>query len=285
MGTIPFLILPLAAYLFFKDRPAWMLMWGLAVALGYSLKWLTWLDARRGNKIRGSGRTAAYFLAWPGMDAHAFLDSARPVKTPRTPESVAAAAKTLAGAILVWGVAGLALPMHPNLAGWLGMIGTILCLHFGVFHLLSCFWRSRHVDAQPIMNAPLASQSLAEFWSRRWNLAFSGPAQRFLMIPIARHYGTLAALMIVFLVSGLVHDLVISVPARGGYGWPTLYFTLQGAAMSLERSHLGRRWGLGRGWRGRVYTLAITGLPVYWLFHPLFIHRVFLPFLAAIHAI
>jgi len=66
------------------------------------------------------------------------------------------------------------------LAGWLGMIGIVVTLHFGIFHALSCLWRRASVEARPLMHAPLASTSLSEFWGRRWNTAFRDLTHRFL---------------------------------------------------------------------------------------------------------
>jgi hypothetical protein len=90
---------------------------------------------------------------------------------------------------------------------------------------------------------------------------------------------------LVFVLSGLIHDLVISVPARGGYGLPTTYFVLQGAGLTIERSQFGKRHGLGQGWRGWLFMTVVVATPVFWLFHPWFVLRVILPFMHAIHAL
>jgi hypothetical protein len=59
---------------------------------------------------------------------------------------------------------------------------------------------------------------------------------------------------------------------------------VQGLGVAGERSSRGRRLGLGRGWRGRLFTALVAAGPAYWLFPPPFIHRVILPMLAAIGA-
>src|SRR5205085_6806357 len=130
---------------------------------------------------------------------------------------------------------------------WVGMVGLVMALHFGTFHLLSCAWRSAGVEARPLMNNPLASQGVSEFWGRRWNTAFRDLTHTFLFRPLTAWLGPAGALLAGFGFSGLVHDLVISVPARGGYGGPTLFFVVQGVALLAERSAAGRRLGLGRG--------------------------------------
>ena len=53
----------------------------------------------------------------------------------------------------------------------------------------------------------------------------------------------------------------------------------------LNRSHLGRRLGLGVGVRGWLFTLAVMVAPVPLLFHEPFITRVVIPLLQAIGAV
>lgn len=165
------------------------------------------------------------------------------------------------------------------------MIGLVLMLHFGSFHLLSCAWRAVGVQAKPLMNHPLHSVRVSEFWGERWNTAFRDLTHRFLFRPLSRIFGARGGILVGFLFSGVVHDLVISVPAKGGYGLPTLYFAIQALAIFVERSGIGQSLGLGRGYRGRLYTFLVIALPLGALFHRPFVLSVIVPFMQAIHAI
>src|SRR5207247_60402 len=118
-----------------------------------------------------------------------------------------------------------------------------------------------------------------------WNTGFRALANDFVFRPLLRPMGAVGAAAATFLASGLVHDLVISVPARGGFGRPTLYFLIQFAGVLLERTRLARRLGFGRGLPGRVYMLVVTIAPMPLLFHPPFVQRVMVPLLRAIGAI
>ena len=133
---------------------------------------------------------------------------------------------------------------------------------------------------RPIMNAPIKSTSLTEFWGRRWNGAFNQLVLDLLFRRLAHSFGAACATLGSFLLSGLLHELVISLPAAGGYGLPTGYFLLQGAGSITQR-----KLGLCGGIRGWIFTVAIVGAPAFWLFHPLFVRRVILPFLQAIGAL
>ncbi len=279
----PIVVLPIAAVLLVPPTwPRWACMWLLAVAIFAGCKWLTW---RRNTWPRVPWwLQVGYLLAWPGLDAAAFLNL-RPTPPPTQPnrgEWLFASAK-LATGVLLLSLAEWWLPRgNSYLVGWLAMIGLILVLHFGSFHLLSCAWRGVGIQARPLMNWPLAAVGVSEFWGRRWNTAFRDLTHRFLFRPLSAWLGAPAAMATGFLFSGLVHDLVISVPAGGGYGGPTLFFVLQGAALFVERSQLGRAAGLGHGWRGWLFTMLVLLLPVYGLFHPPFVLNIVVPFLQSL---
>jgi alginate O-acetyltransferase complex protein AlgI len=279
-GWAPLLLLPGGVALLAPPAwPRWAFMWTLAGSIYVGCKWLTW----RRTPTQGVPywKHAGYLLAWPGLDAAAFL-TGRSTNAPRRREWAFGAAKFAFGVVLFLGATKVGSLQQPYLVGWIGMIGIVLMLHFGLFHLLSCAWRRIGVDARPLMDWPLKSISLSEFWGRRWNTAFRDLTHRFLFRPLTPWIGPRGAIFGGFVFSGIVHDVVISMPSRGGYGGPTLFFTIQAAGMLVERTALGKRLGLGRGWSGWGFTLVVLLAPVYWLFHPPFVEHIVVPFMNAV---
>src|SRR5690606_23708207 len=108
--------------------------------------------------------------------------------------------------------------------------------------------------------------NLADFWSRRWNRAFRDLSYANVYRPTVRKFGGAIATFAVFLFSGIVHDLVITLPAEAGYGLPTLYFLIQGLGVLAQNSGAGKNIGFGRGWIGRLFALAVIVLPLPLLF-------------------
>jgi hypothetical protein len=243
--------------------PAWLLMWVLAGGLFAASKLATWWPARERVAL-------GYLVAWPGMDPRAFAPGRRHTEPT---EWIGATVKLTLGVVLLYAVARLA--PNPLLQAWVGGIGIVLILHFGAFHLLALAWR-----VEPIMRSPMRATTLGEFWGRRWNLAFHELAVQLIYNRLRGRIGLAPAVLATFLASGLAHDLVISVPARGGYGLPTLYFLLQGMGVILER-----RVRLGAGLAGRVRVVLVAWLPALILFHPWFMLNVIAPFMRAIGAL
>src|SRR5579864_3088006 len=276
---IIYLVGPLAIIYFRNHMQPWVFMWLLAVCIFTICKSQSWFAARELARRANWKRNAAYLFLWPGMNAAQFFDATITVPNPAVREWISATAKTMSGAALIW-FAVRYMP-YPLLAAWTGMLGLILALHFGAFHLLSLMWRSAGVSAQPIMQHPLQSQSLSEFWGRRWNLGFRQLSHDWVFTPLRKRFGIAIAMLAAFAASGLIHDLVISVPARAGYGLPTGYFLLQGIGVLAERSVLGGKFGLTHGVTGLFWMAIFTAAPAYFLFHPWFAMRVMLPFLRA----
>jgi predicted DCC family thiol-disulfide oxidoreductase YuxK len=260
--------------------PAWIYMWTLALALYVGCKWLSY---RRADVVPSEvpvGRRFGYLLAWPGMDAKSFLKDRSSLEKPLASEWFFTFGKIVLG-LIIWRLTRK-VSADPLLTGWLGMIGLILILHFGLLSLVSLLWRAAGVEAIPLMREPLKARSLGELWGFRWNTGFHYLADRFVFRPLRPVLGWRAAMLAVFAVSGLIHDLVISVPARGGYGLPTAYFLVQGLGILFEHTRLARRLGVGRHGRGWLFTMIVAAGPAFWLFHPPFVLNVIVPFFRTI---
>jgi hypothetical protein len=267
-----------------SGAPGWLQMLAVCISLLAGLKWLSWHAAvQRGSRC-GWGRSIGYLLAWPGMDARAFLDSHRVAARPGGREWLLASGKLLLGGMLVWAAARLAMPLPGILAGWMGVAGFLAMIHFGAFHLLSLVWRTVGIEASPIMQRPFAVRTLSEFWGQRWNLAFRQVSFDCVYRPLVRPLGARGALAVVFGFSAVLHELAISLPAHGGYGLPSLYFVLQGAGVVAARSSWGRRIGIDRGRPARVFAWLMVGGLAPLLFHNPFLARVIVPLLTAVGA-
>lgn len=155
------------------------------------------------------GRALGYWALWPGMDPRPFACTA-----PASGADLLAwgLAKMAAGGALLAVRAGL-----PALDVVRVFAGIGLLVHFGFCDVLAGFWRLRGVPVERLFVNPFASRTLGEFWGRRWNLAFHAVAKDFVFRPASRRWGPGAGVLLTFVFSGLLHELLLSVPAGGGY--------------------------------------------------------------------
>lgn len=283
VGWVPIVALPaLAWFAAPTDLPRWARMWLIAFAMYAGLKWLSWWDARA---VRAPvWKHVAYLFTWPGMDARTFLKSSMRCISPTPREWLSAAIKLGCGITLIWSVAPRVGQDNDWLFGWGAMVGLILTLHSGLFHLMSCAWRALGVDARPLMNSPLLATGVSDFWGQRWNIAFRDLTYRFVFLSLTKQFGPNVALLVGFIFSGLIHELAITVPAQSGYGGPTVFFTIQAVALFIERSIWGRRLGLGHGFVGWVFTAVMLIGPVGLLFPTAFVTEIIVPFCRVIGA-
>ncbi len=283
---IPLFLLPALAILLLRPAlPAWGFLFAVAFSIFYGFKWATYRRAHRRGARPGPKSTIGYLFCWVGMDGAAFFDRSDGVPKPPASEWLLALFKTSLGLALFFFVARICYPAHTLTAGYIGLTGFLLFTFFGTFHLLSLYWRRRGVNAVPIMNSPLRPSSLSDFWSSRWNLAFRDIDRAFVFRPVLRRWGVVYAVLAAFAFSGILHDLLISLPAGAWYGLPTLYFLIQAGGVFIEKSGYGVRAGINRGLRGWLFAAVFILVPIVLLFHPPSIENCLLPFMKALRAL
>lgn len=269
-------LLPLLGCVGLVDAPPAIRMSGIAVGMFLYVK--THLAALElaAHRSHSGLDWLLWFVAWPGLNTRFF--SREDIKAPSTAEWSFAFGKIFLGAVLFLWVAPFAIQIQLHLGAWIGMIGLGLILHFGVIHVLALVFQSLGRPVVPIMQAPLLSTSVSEFWSKRWNLAFRDYAHRTIFIPLAKWIGPRRAFIGVFAFSGLVHEAAISIPARGGFGLPLAFFALQLIAVQLERRLAKQGIRLSGSRTGTLWCIAWIAAPApLLLFHSAFLEQVVRP--------
>lgn len=158
------------------------------------------------------------------------------------------------GAWFVW-----AMQWHHILLMFLPMS---LGFHFGALRVLKGVLRAAGFPVRTLFPNLLEARGIGDFWSKRWNVGYSQMMQRLVGRPVQNQFGEGAGVMAVFLGSGVLHELAITLPVQSGFGLPTLYFTLHGLLTLFERK-------LGRP-IGKIPALLAVVLPLGLLFPPAF---------------
>jgi hypothetical protein len=141
-------------------------------------------------------------------------------------------------------VAASELP-QPALAGLRWLASAVFVYSFAevVFALLRLFYGAAGAELPPTHRRPVASRSVAEFWSTRWNQVIAHWMRCNVFLPVARRAGVAAGVAASFLVSAIWHAQAILLAV----GWQmaaamTAFFVLQLVLISVERSLAVWRW-------------------------------------------
>jgi alginate O-acetyltransferase complex protein AlgI len=245
------------------------------------MKILVLVEAQKVERLLSTFSWLSFILLWPGMRPSLFATSRRR-QNGVTRFLLIGTANIAAGVGLclvarwIWLRDSIESAQHAEsiLLVCSFMVGISLLLHFGLFQIATGMWRLFGINAGALFRKPLSSRSLSEFWSRRWNNAYSEMMSQVVYRPVNFLTGHTAAMWAVFLFSGFLHEIAISLPVRSGYGLPTLYFLAQAGLIKLED------YISPKGMWARVYATAAVILPIPLLFHPAFIHGVVIPLLA-----
>lgn len=261
--------------------PDWIRMWLVAVTVYGTCKLLTFF---RITQTADSKLTFNYLFLEPGLNAKRFYSDSNEPSLPTRLEWLKGIGFIIAGLLCVWIISPMILATSQTLAAVVGMTGVVFILHFGLLDLLSAWQRRSGFHSTALMNDPWRAVSVADFWTR-WNTGFRDFSREMIFYPLVKRKQAHLGLWLTFLFSGLVHDLVISLPARAGYGGPTIYFLIQALAIDLERSQFGKRCFLSSNWYRTLWAGVVILGPAALLFHQPFRENIVLPMLIDLGAI
>jgi hypothetical protein len=232
-----------------------------SAVLLYSIKAASLLLRPYETMRSGSWLGKLYFMTiWPGLDVGPFLKSPVPqVEDQR--RFAGGVTRCLVGFTCLVLVCFFARQLPGTWQGALMIVCVLLAVHLGLSDVLTEITHAIGWRVKPLFDAPWQSDSLSDFWTRRWNRPFVEMNRVFLMSSLAGKIGLRASVLVAFVVSGLLHELAISYPAKGGYGLPLFYFAIQLCGVFVER-----RLRI----RGFFWTATVILLPLPLLFHELF---------------
>ncbi|QKJ30639.1 hypothetical protein HQ865_13040 [Mucilaginibacter mali] len=187
-----------------------------------------------------------FATAWAGMRAQPFETLGGPPLPNAWPMVRFGITRLIAGLILVLlarQIATLSIDatLKHILVSAILLIGYSLMLHFGILSISAGMWRFHGANTYFLFKAPAKATSLTDFWSKRWNIAFSEMTAIAIFRPLRNKIGSAAALMLAFAFSGLLHELALSIPVNHGYGLPMLYFIIHGVLVLFEKALISRR--------------------------------------------
>lgn len=258
-----------AMLLFGAQLLPWQRLLASTLALLFLLKATITLQRPRSEVIEYSKfGLGLYFTVWPGMNPSPFrVRSGVDVALLKSSERlfVRGAIVAVCGVALAIATSVFAPHIPRVLVGWLGIAAFLMTLHFGVSDVLTFAIRWIGFPVGVLFDAPLRSVSLRDFWSRRWNLAFVEMDKALFIKPLHRKFGALGAIIGVFFISGVLHEMALSYVANAGWGGPMFYFLLHGALVLFEsKIQIEKRWPL---WVSRVWTWFWLLAPLPLLFH------------------
>ncbi len=261
------------------DDPVFRLL-AVSLWLLYVLKGWALLKQRR-RWVRDSSALGLLIYAWiwPGVDPRPF--HRRGELKPDGAYWYAQGFPTLA--VGVWVLLGSALAFEwaaPENLGWAGIAALLTAIHLGYSDMLSGGLRLLGFPVKRLFHNPLASRSLNDFWTLRWNRPFV-EMNRVLFAPLLRPFLKGSGLMVaLFIISGLLHELALSFPVKAGWGGPLGYFFVQGLLMRAEKKAGVKDWPAQ--W-ARLWTWGWLLLPLPLLFHRQVREILVLPLLERLH--
>lgn len=255
------ILLPFAlTHFYLINFPVFARMVGLCVVLLLGMKIIIYSEWRRdGGRVLSMSRWLMFSFLWFGMDPKAWVGRRRQLEWKSHLK--------LGALCLVGGASLLTMLVYVNIEYILLLfVAMSMMFHFGILRILTALWRKVGYPVRTLFRNPCATSGFADFWGKRWNLAYSFMMARAVQRPLRSRVGEKGSVFAVFVVSGIFHEFAITVPAQSGYGLPFLFFLIHGFFTVIERKNLW--WS-----RWLCLSLLVVGVPI--LFPSVFQEEVF----------
>ncbi|KAK9268121.1 hypothetical protein L1049_010561 [Liquidambar formosana] len=169
--------------------------------------------------------------------------------------------------------------VHPKVMLLIYCFYIYLSLDMGLAMFAALARAFLRLELEPQFDDPYLSTSLQDFWGRRWNLMVSSilrptvydPVRSFSSRLIGRKWAIATGILATFMVSGLMHELILFYFKPEKPTWEiTCFFLLHGVCLVVETSL--RKAFKGKFWLPPVVSrpLAVAFLVITstWLFFP-----------------
>ena len=129
--------------------------------------------------------------------------------------------------------------VRPVQLAWMSV--TLYVFMSGVCDAFATIGFSMGLDVAPMFNSPLIARNPRDFWGRRWNLWFTRTAHRLIFQTTGGPAHPVRAGMMVFLASGMLHEVIATVGNLRVDGRMTMFFMVHGAS-TMAFTKLAQRW-------------------------------------------
>lgn len=258
--------------------PAGFRMLAIIVALFLGMKAIVTVNSRAsGQQPLQFLHWLAFAAAWPGMEPRIFTTRRKELLSGSKQLALHGILSIVVGLVFI---AASKFIWHKTASKGIStivfFIGASLVVHFGLFSIVAAGWCQLGFDCKALFHNPLQTCNLREFWGQRWNIGFSEMIATIVYRPLKNDLPIAVGLFVAFALSGLLHEVAISLPVKAGYGRPFAYFLLHGILVAAEYQ-MATRGIVLRGWLGRIWTLLWLILPLPILFHQAFLAGVVWP--------
>lgn len=284
MGWLMMIASILAVNYFFLYEHPIIRMLGIIATTFSAMKVIAVTESYKSKPLTLSFKQwVVYAVGWVGMRAQPFETLGQQPVPGGGAMVKFGISRVVAGGLLVFLAHGVVWLHLANVLAFslitpLLLVGFSLILHFGFLSISAGMWRFSGVNTYYLFRQPAKALSLTELWSKRWNIAFSEMTSVAIFRPLRTYTGGPVALMVSFIFSGLLHELALSLPVNSGYGLPTLYFSIQGLLVLLEKWLISKRiLLLENKLIARIWVFFWLVIPMPLLFHEEFIRQIIWP--------